>query len=265
MTSRRYTASNLPSLSQMVLREPDEPEETLGPEIERPRTRGECFGIPRPCPFITCKHHMWGDIRESEILVYGNLRPWTLQPDVSCVLDIIDQHGDRTLEEVGKAIGCTRERARQIETVAIQHLKEGIADSGMSDELLELLREVSAEVDRGVSNAFYEVGAVSIDFFALGIWSDDTVSESEAYDIIGGLQAALDGLNLDCIQVVPGVDPVHGTGDWTIKKRKRKGRSGRWESPHPWQRTRAIMPSRSSPAAQDLGLRHRPDPVRQPA
>ena len=29
---------------------------------ERPRTRGDCKNLPRPCPFIGCRHNLWMDI-----------------------------------------------------------------------------------------------------------------------------------------------------------------------------------------------------------
>lgn len=32
---------------------------------ERPKTRGECYGMPRPCPFVSCRYH----------LAHGELQP----------------------------------------------------------------------------------------------------------------------------------------------------------------------------------------------
>lgn len=42
-----------------------------------------------------------------------------------------------TLEEVGKAVGLTRERVRQLQLDALKHLKEMIASEGMTDEAKE--------------------------------------------------------------------------------------------------------------------------------
>src|SRR5690242_9520574 len=34
----------------------------MGPLPERPRTRGECAEGARPCPFLTCVHHLYLDV-----------------------------------------------------------------------------------------------------------------------------------------------------------------------------------------------------------
>lgn len=66
---------------------------------ERPRTRAACVNGPRPCPWVSCRHHL-----EHE--------------DESCSLDVADQ-GEHTLAEVGELLGLTRERIRQIELKAL--------------------------------------------------------------------------------------------------------------------------------------------------
>ncbi len=40
-----------------------------------------------------------------------------------CVLDLLEDESDRTLEEIGKELSVTRERVRQIESSAIKKLK----------------------------------------------------------------------------------------------------------------------------------------------
>lgn len=102
-------------------------------QYNRPRTRGECApqqpGEPprehaqRPCPFVSCKHHLYTDISErngSIKLNFPNLEVWDL-PE-SCALDIADRDG-LLQAEVARFIGITRERARQLEARCISKLQ----------------------------------------------------------------------------------------------------------------------------------------------
>src|SRR6185312_8298743 len=31
-------------------------------DVERPRTRGDCADMPRPCPFVSCSHHLYLEV-----------------------------------------------------------------------------------------------------------------------------------------------------------------------------------------------------------
>lgn len=80
------------------------------PVLARPRTRGECAGGPRPCPWTSCRYHL------------GRERGGNLPAGApTCTLDEADR-GGATLEEIAGALGRTRERIRQIEKAAIGHL-----------------------------------------------------------------------------------------------------------------------------------------------
>jgi hypothetical protein len=101
----------------------------LYPETDywKPRTRAECKGGPRPCPFISCKHHLFVDVspRTGAIkLNFPDLEVWELSE--SCALDIAD-HGGTTLEDVGAIMNLTRERIRQVEVKALAKL-EALSD-----------------------------------------------------------------------------------------------------------------------------------------
>ncbi len=90
--------------------------------IERPRTRAECGDVPRPCPFVSCKHHLYLDVsrRTGSIkLNFPDLEVWEMTS--SCALDVADE-GGATLENVGSILNVTRERVRQLELSALDRL-----------------------------------------------------------------------------------------------------------------------------------------------
>jgi hypothetical protein len=94
-------------------------------EIERlrPRSRAECGNGPRPCMFISCKHHLYLDVNPSTgsiKLNFPDREVWEL--DETCALDVADR-GGITLEEVGTIMNLTRERIRQVETRGLLKLR----------------------------------------------------------------------------------------------------------------------------------------------
>ncbi len=89
---------------------------------ERPRTRVECGDAPRPCPYVSCKHHLYLDVsaRTGAIkLNFPDLEVWEMAD--TCALDVADR-GGTTLEEVGAIMNLTRERIRQVEVKALAKL-----------------------------------------------------------------------------------------------------------------------------------------------
>jgi hypothetical protein len=87
-----------------------------------PLTRGECKGLPRPCPFVACKFHLYIDVNAS-----GGLRrnfPHLELDELgeTCALDLADRRA-HTLEQVALALNLARERVRQIEALALAKLK----------------------------------------------------------------------------------------------------------------------------------------------
>ncbi len=90
----------------------------------KPQTRGDCADAPRPCPFVSCKHHLYVDVnsRTGAIkLNFPDIELWDMAE--SCALDVADR-GHTTLEDVGAIMNLTRERIRQVEVKALARLKE---------------------------------------------------------------------------------------------------------------------------------------------
>ncbi len=103
-------------------------EETLlVPDVEgvvRPKTRGECVGGERPCPFVSCVHHLYLDVSPKT----GSLKLNFPDLDVSemtetCSLDVADRSSVRR-EEVASIMNLTPMRIQQILDGAFARIKK---------------------------------------------------------------------------------------------------------------------------------------------
>jgi hypothetical protein len=92
-------------------------------DVVRPKVREECAQGERPCPFVSCAHHLYLDVsaRTGAIKVnFPDLEIWEMVE--TCALDVADR-GGTTLEEVGVIMNLTRERIRQVEVTALAKLE----------------------------------------------------------------------------------------------------------------------------------------------
>ena len=91
-------------------------QELVYPEdVARPHTREECLNMPRPCPFVSCEHHLYLDVNPDSGAIklnFPHLEVWEMAE--TCSLDVADR-GGITLEDVGAILNLTRERIRQVE------------------------------------------------------------------------------------------------------------------------------------------------------
>ncbi len=137
----------------------------LYPETDyyKPRARAECLDGPRPCPYVSCQHHLYLDVsaRTGAIkLNFPDLEVWDMNE--TCALDVADR-GGTTLEDVGAIMNLTRERIRQVEVKALAKL--------------EALRDMSAlrdYIDEG------PVGKRRLPVIAPPVDDDDLDEEIEA-------------------------------------------------------------------------------------
>jgi hypothetical protein len=94
----------------------------LEAEIDRPQRRDECIDGPRPCPHVSCRHHLYLDVNPATGTIklnFPDLEVWEL--GVSCALDVADAGGS-PIDAVSALMNVTRERIRQIETQALSKL-----------------------------------------------------------------------------------------------------------------------------------------------
>lgn len=109
---RRYPKGSLATESALY---PEQP----GVDYQRPATRGECANGPRPCPFVSCRHHLYLDVSSSTGAIklnFPDLEVWEMKE--SCSLDVADRGGN-TLEHVADALNVVRERVRTFEAEII--------------------------------------------------------------------------------------------------------------------------------------------------
>ena len=107
-------------------------------ESKRPRSRADCATGPRPCMFVSCKHHLYLDVNPSTgsiKLNFPDKEVWEMGE--TCALDVADK-GGITLEEVGTIMNLTRERIRQVETRGLLKLRAIVEDEPRAGEKLGL-------------------------------------------------------------------------------------------------------------------------------
>ncbi len=103
--------------------------------IDRPVQRDICATGTRPCPYVSCKHHLYLDVNPetgSIKLNFPDLEVWEMAE--TCALDVADR-GGITLEEVGEILNLTRERIRQVEVKGLQKLRVTAEELGLQDFL----------------------------------------------------------------------------------------------------------------------------------
>lgn len=90
----------------------------------RPRTRAECRKGKRPCPWVSCRYHLYLDVNRDTGTIKFNFPDkeiWELE--FTCALDLAEE-GELTFEQIGRVLNLTRERIRQLTTDIVDKMYE---------------------------------------------------------------------------------------------------------------------------------------------
>ncbi len=93
---------------------------------KRPTTRAQCADSPRPCPWVSCRYHLYLDVSRDTGAIKINFPDTDISElEQSCALDIADD-GEMTFEQIGGLLNLTRERIRQMTNQAVGNIGEQI-------------------------------------------------------------------------------------------------------------------------------------------
>lgn len=96
--------------------------DNVDPNVVRPRTRGDCEGGQRPCPFVSCAHHLYHVAHRAD---YASDEAHFDALVETCSLDIADESG-ATLLRIADVLKVTRARAQQIESRAVLKARRAV-------------------------------------------------------------------------------------------------------------------------------------------
>lgn len=104
---------------------------------ERPKTRGECADMPRPCPFLSCRYHLahdWVRPVHGEGLTNDEAADRIANAEHTCTLDVADL-GGRSARDVAKAVGKTHQGVLSTEA----RIRNRGIDPEVARELIEAI------------------------------------------------------------------------------------------------------------------------------
>jgi Sigma-70, region 4 len=149
----------------------------LYPDVEdvaKPKMRVECASGERPCPFVSCKNHLYLDVSAKTGAIklnFPDLEVWEMNE--TCALDVADR-GGTTLEEVGAIMNLTRERIRQVEVKGLAKLqalrdmsalRDYVDEGPVGKRRLPVLAKEEAPVDKDEEDLDEEEAEVEADEF----------------------------------------------------------------------------------------------------
>ena len=107
--------------------------EQPGRDYLRPRTFEECdsvgLGDITPCPFVSCKHHLYLDVNPRTGSIKLNFPGREVDElTATCALRVA-QHGGRTLDAVAEVMALTRQRLSQLEDRILDKIRVTALDA----------------------------------------------------------------------------------------------------------------------------------------
>lgn len=112
--------------------DPDEAKILQLLQPERPPNREICENGVRPCPYVSCRYHLYLDVRGDGVLRVNFPEREPDEMMASCALDMAED-GPRTLDQVAGLMGMSKERARQLESSALEKLRKALGAAEFDD------------------------------------------------------------------------------------------------------------------------------------
>lgn len=98
----------------------------------RPPNRSVCEQGVRPCPYVSCRYHLYLDVRGDGVLRVNFPDREADELLASCALDM-SEDGPRTLDQVAALMGMSKERARQLESSAMEKIRKALGAAEFDD------------------------------------------------------------------------------------------------------------------------------------
>jgi len=146
--------------------------------VDPDRVCPRAVGDPGPCPFITCRKHLWMDAHDGDVAGLEREERWAehyeaqidpalralllleegersilveqldAMPD-TCAVDVAIRERGRTLDSVGTEVGVSRERVRQIELREFRRLAGKPEVQAMRRDYIDGPERYTKPVERG--------------------------------------------------------------------------------------------------------------------
>lgn len=108
------------------------------PQHNRPITRGDCVEGPRPCPFTSCRYHLFLDVTPAGSIKmhFAGEEEALAQMEETCALDVADK-GGMGMDTIGKYFNVTGARIQQEVSEALKKMRVDCESKGI--DIMDLL------------------------------------------------------------------------------------------------------------------------------